>query len=228
MEALKRAAAEVAVDEVRSGMVLGLGTGSTVAHFLDLLAERQQDGRVSDIVGVPTSVRTADACQRLGIALTELARHPQLDLTVDGADEVDPSLDLIKGLGGALLREKIVARASRRLVIIADESKRVGRLGQRSPLPVEVVPFAWEVHLPFFRELGAEPQRRGDGDPYVTDNGNFIVDCHFDGGMDDPPGIERALQARAGVVDSGLFLSMAEVAVIGAEPEPVVLRRPGS
>lgn len=227
MEALKRAAAQLAVDEVRSGMAVGLGTGSTVAHFLDLLGARVAAGEVADIVGVPTSVRTADAATGLGIPLTDLVRQPVLDVTVDGADEVDPSLELIKGLGGALLREKMVARASRRLVIIADEGKRVGRLGARSPLPVEVVPFAWEIHLPFLSDLGGDPtlRRQRSGEPYVTDNGNFIVDCRFEGGIGDPAGLETALRGRAGVVESGLFLGMADRAVIGAEAGPYLIDR---
>jgi len=227
MEALKRAAAELAVEEVRSGMAVGLGTGSTVAHFLDLLGARLAAGEVSDIVGVPTSVRTADAATALGIPLTDLVRQPVLDVTVDGADEVDPSLELIKGLGGALIREKIVARASKRLVIIADEGKRVGRLGERSPLPVELVPFAWEIHEPFLRDLGGEPtlRRQPSGEPYVTDNGNFIVDCRFEEGIDDPAAVERALCDRVGVVGSGLFLGMADRAVIGAESGPYIIDR---
>ncbi len=226
MEALKRAAAARALDEVRSGMVLGLGTGSTVAHFLELLAERLGRGELDAIVGVPTSERTAQASEALGIPLTTLEMNPVLDLTVDGADEVDPSLDLIKGLGGALLREKIVARASRRLVIIADEGKVVTRLGQKAPLPVEVVRFAWEIHLPFFRELGSEPVLRTvSGQPYVTDNGNYIVDCRFPDGIPDPRAVEAELQARTGVVESGLFLGMADTAVIGSGDAPYTMTR---
>lgn len=225
MERLKRAAARRAVREVRSGMTLGLGTGSTVAHFLELLAERLDRGEITDVLGVPTSVRTAEMSDDLGIPLTDLAHRPVLDLTVDGADEVDPDLNLIKGLGGALLREKIVARASDRLVIIADQGKRVRRLGERAPLPVEVVRFAWEIHLPFLEALGAEAslRRSPDGEPYVTDNGNYILHCRFPGGLGDPRAVEAALQARAGVVESGLFLGMADVAVIGADPDPIVL-----
>lgn len=227
MSALKKAAAERAVEEVRSGMAVGLGTGSTVAHFLTALAERVHDGTVTGIVGVPTSVRTAEAATELGIPLTELAKQPDLDLTVDGADEVDPRLDLIKGLGGALLREKIVARASTRVVIIADESKRVDRLGARSPLPVEVVRFAWELHLPFFRTLGSEPRlrRTADGEPYLTDNGNYVVDCHFAAGIDDAASLEAELQRRVGVVESGLFLDMAARAIIGGDAGVYVMDR---
>jgi ribose 5-phosphate isomerase A len=227
VSALKKAAAERAVEEVRSGMAVGLGTGSTVAHFLTALAERLRDGTVTGIVGVPTSVRTAEAANELGIPLTELAKQPVLDVTVDGADEVDPRLDLIKGLGGALLREKIVARASKRLVIIADESKRVDRLGARSPLPVEVVRFAWELHLPFLRALGSDPRlrRTADGEPYLTDNGNYVVDCHFAAGIDDVASVEAELQRQVGVVESGLFLDMAARAVIGSDAGVYVMDR---
>lgn len=192
-------------------MRLGLGTGSTIQHFLELLAGRIKAGDLSGIVGVPTSLRTERSCKELGIALTTLADTPALDLAVDGADEVDPGFRLIKGLGGALLREKMVAQAARRFAIIADDSKRVGRLGTRSPLPVEVVEFQWECHQPFLAALGGEPTLRttSDGEPYRTDNGNLILDCRFEGGMDDPESVDRALNDRAGVVDHGLFLGLA-------------------
>ncbi len=217
-EELKRAAAERAADRVESGMRLGLGTGSTVAHFLDVLAERIRDGRLKRIVGVPTSIRTAERSSELGIPLAELKDAAPLDLTVDGADEVDPSLDLIKGLGGALLREKMVAQASKQLVIMVDDSKEVRRLGSKAPLPVEVVRFGWEAHLPFFRSLGAEPMLRAgaDGAPYLSDNGNHMIDCRFPDGIAYPAQVEDALRARAGVVESGLFLGMASAVVAAA------------
>ena len=209
---LKRAAALRALDEVSEGMVLGLGTGSTVAHFLVGLAEYLRVGRLKEIVGVPTSLWTADRCRDLGIPLTSLASHPILDLTVDGTDEVDPSVNLIKGLGGALLREKMVAQAALRMVIIADQTKIVRRLGERAPLPVEVVQFGWEVHQHAFHEMGAHPslRTRADGQPLITDNGNYIIDCQFPGGIEDPKAVEAELAARAGVVETGLFLEMAE------------------
>ncbi len=194
---------------VESGMVLGLGTGSTIAHFLDALAERLDEGDLTDVAGVPTSERTADRCAELGIRLTTLSKAPTLDLAVDGADEVDPGLRLIKGLGGALLREKMVAQAARRFLVIADDSKRVERLGTRSLLPIEVVDFEWEAHLPFLERLGGRAVRRGGTAPYRTDNGNFILDCAFAGGIDDPEALDRALQARAGIVEHGLFLGLA-------------------
>ena len=225
----KAIAGTKAAEGVAPGMVLGLGTGSTVAFFLRALALRFQAGELPDIVGVPTSLQTEQEAGVLGIPLTTLEEAGTLDLTVDGADEVDPQLDLIKGLGGALLREKMVAQATRRLVIIADERKVVDRLGSRSPLPVEVVPFEWGSHLSFFGSLGAEPvlRTKAGGDPFVTDNGNFILDCRFPEGMGDPQGLDRALMARAGIVESGLFLGMAQEVLIGGEGEVRTLVRPG-
>lgn len=214
-ERLKRRAAEYAVERVRSGMVLGLGTGSTVAHFLDLLGERLVSGDLTRVVGVPTSRWTEAESGRLGIPLTALADHSHLDLTVDGADEVDPRLDLVKGMGGALLREKMVAQASKAMLVIADEAKEVGRLGTRSPLPVEVVPWGWESHARFLTETGADVALRTDGGtPYVSDNGNYILHCRFPEGIDDAHALEEALQARAGVVETGLFLGLASEVVI--------------
>jgi ribose 5-phosphate isomerase A len=203
-------------------MVLGLGTGSTVAHFLLALGRRYAAGELSGIVGVPTSVHTEAVARDLGIPLTTLEEAGTLDVTVDGADEVDPKLDLIKGLGGALLREKMVAQATRRLVIIVDDGKVVRRLGTRSPLPVEVATFSWGSHLPFLREQGAEPElrRNPEGDPFKTDNGNFILNCRFPNGIEDPSALDRALAARAGILESGLFLGLAREAIVGA-PEGV-------
>jgi ribose 5-phosphate isomerase A len=218
-EELKSAAAKEAAATVRSGMRLGLGTGSTIAHFLRFLAERIASGEVEDIVGVPTSVHTASTCEDLGIPLSTLDQLRILDLTVDGADEVDPELGLIKGLGGALLREKMVAQASREFFIIVDDTKIVRKLGTKGPLPVEVIPFSWRSHAPFLQALGAEPELRCDegGTPYVTDNQNYIVHCHFEEGIGDPRGLESALAGRAGIVGTGLFLDMATAVVVAAE-----------
>ncbi len=217
-ESLKRESAASAVDQVESGMTLGLGTGSTVQHFLELLAIELEADRLRDIVGVPTSLRTEQSCEHLGISLTTLSASPSLDLAVDGADEVGPGLNLIKGLGGALLREKMVAQAATRFAVIADVGKRVGRLGTRSPLPVEVVEFQWKAHLPFLADLGARPELRlnPDREPYRTDNGNLILDCHFEGGMDDPVALDRSLNDRAGIVEHGLFLGLATEAHIAS------------
>ena len=229
-EELKRAAAERAGERVSAGMRVGLGTGSTVAHFLDVLGERVARGELAGLVGVPTSVRTAERARELGIRLAELHEAEPLDLTVDGADEVDPGLDLVKGLGGALLREKMVAQASERLVIMVDESKRVRRLGARSALPVEVTRFGWQSHVPFLRELGCEPTLRlgADRGPYLTDNGNYVLDCRFPGGMENPGAVEDALRRRAGVVESGLFLGMASAVIVAGADGIEVLERGGA
>jgi ribose 5-phosphate isomerase A len=229
-EELKRAAAERAGERVAAGMRIGLGTGSTVAHFLDVLGERVARGELPGLVGVPTSVRTAERARELGIRLAELHEVAPLALTVDGADEVDPGLDLIKGLGGALLREKVVAQASDQLVIMVDDSKRVRRLGTRSPLPVEVTRFGWQAHLAFLRELGAEPVLRTgpDREPYVTDNGNYMLDCRFPTGMENPGAVEDALRRRAGVVESGLFLGMATTVIVAGADGIQILERGGS
>jgi ribose 5-phosphate isomerase A len=215
-EGLKRAAAARAVEHVRSATIVGLGTGSTVRPLLELLGERLGAGVLHDVTGVPTSEDTAAKCRALGIPLITLDEAPQLDLCIDGADEIGPGLSLIKGLGGALLREKIVALAARRFIIIADDSKRVRKLGTRAPLPVEVIPFGWTTHSDFFRKLGAEPvlRRTADGKPYLTDGGHFIVDCRFAKGMADPAAVARALDKRPGIVDHGLFLRMADLACI--------------
>jgi ribose 5-phosphate isomerase A len=224
---LKRAAAARAVELVRSGMAVGLGSGSTVRPLLELLAARLRDGTVRDLVAVPTSEDTARRCRSLGIPLVTLEEFPRLALAIDGADEVDPRLDLIKGLGGALLREKLVALAAKRFVVVADETKLVRRLGTRAPLPVEVVPFGWSALVPFFEKLGAEPiLRRGpDGSPYLTDNGNYIVDCRFRRGIADPGALGRALARRSGVVEDGLFLRIARMAVIAGARGVRLLRR---
>jgi len=224
---LKRAAALRAIEYITSGTVIGLGTGSTVRPLLDLLGERLAAGALRDVVAVPTSEDTATRCRALGIPLTTLDEHPQLALAVDGADEVGPRLDLIKGLGGALLREKLIARAAKRFVIVADASKRVRKLGTRAPVPVEVIPFGWSTHLPFFQKLGAEPalRRTATGAPFVTDEGHYIVDCRFPRGIGDPKAVARALARRPGLVEDGLFLGMAHVAVVANAGGVKVLRR---
>lgn len=214
----KRIAAEAAIPLLASGMVVGLGTGSTADFFLRALAAAIRAGALTDIVGVPTSRQSENRATELGIPLTTLARNPVIDVTVDGADEVDPQMRLIKGLGGALIREKIVAQNSRRFVIIADAGKTVPQLGTRSPLPVEVVQFSYEIQAGFFRTLGAEPTlRKVGGMVFNTDNGNLIYDLHFARGIADPAALERSLLDRAGVVGTGLFLGMADTVLVGAE-----------
>jgi ribose 5-phosphate isomerase A len=214
-EQQKRAAAERAVNSVTSGMRLGLGTGSTARHVLDVLSERLRDGSLRDIAGVPTSRATADYARTVGIPLLELDDVGRLDLAIDGADEVDPQLNLIKGLGGALLWEKIVESAADRFVVVVDESKLVQRLGEKAPVPVEVVPFGWRSLLPHFASAGARPELRMSGDsPFMTDGGHHIVDCHFDGGIDDAAATAVRLRARAGVVETGMFIGMATCVVV--------------
>lgn len=211
----KQRAAEAALSFVGNDMVVGLGTGSTADFFLQALGSALRDGRLRGVRGVPTSRQSEQRARQLGIPLLTLEQCRQVDLTVDGADEIDPQLNLIKGLGGALLREKIVAQNSRRLIIIADTSKRVPVLGTRSPLPVEVAEFGHQVHEAFLRNLGAEPtlRRAPDNTPFITDNGNLIYDCRFKT-IADPVALDRALSQRAGIIESGLFLAMASAALI--------------
>jgi len=229
MDDLKREAAARALTEVRDGMKLGLGTGSTAKHFVELLGERVRAGL--KIVGVPTSEATRADAVRCGITLTTLDEIDRLDLTIDGADEVDAALDLIKGGGGALLREKIVAAASDRMIVIADESKWVEALG-RFPLPVEVIPFGLaatqRAMAIAFAESGVSGQmvvRKGnEGHVFVTDGGHWIVDAHL-GRIEDAPRLAGLLNAIPGVVEHGLFIGLARTAVLaGAQGIRVVER----
>jgi ribose 5-phosphate isomerase A len=206
-------------------MVVGLGTGSTADFFLQALGAAIASGKLKSITGVATSRQSEHRAEELGIPLTTLGKHPLLDVTVDGADEVAPNLDLIKGLGGALVREKIVAQNSRKFIIIADASKRVPVLGSKVSLPVEVVPFAHEIHQSFFKSIGAEPVlRKSAGMIFNTDNGNLIYDCKFPP-MTDPARIELQLRERAGIVGSGLFLNMAHMVLIADEDQVTQLER---
>ena len=198
-------------------MKLGLGTGSTARHVLQVIAERRQRGELDDIVGVPTSRATEYLARELGIPISTLDQTPQLDLAIDGTDEADPDLNLIKGLGGALLWEKIVASAADTFVIVCDESKLVNRLGEKAPLPIEVVPFAYQIHMPFLEDLGGRPKlREKDGKPFVTDGGHYIIDCHFDDGISDAIQLEAELKHHPGVVETGLFLNMADSVIVAA------------
>lgn len=216
-ERLKRQAAERAVEFVESGMVIGLGTGSTARHVLELLSERLRAGELRNLVGVPTSRATERHALELGFPLATLDEEPRIDLTLDGADEVDPELRLIKGLGGALLWEKIVASASERVVIVVDEGKLVEELGAKAPLPVEVVPFGWTTHLGYLDLLGARAtlRRNSAGEPFVTDGGHYLLDCQFEDGILEPERVERELRQRVGVVETGLFLDLADNVVVG-------------
>lgn len=226
-DAQKREAGVHAATFLRDGMRVGLGTGSTVRHLLEEIAARRRRGELGDLIGVPTSEDTARRAAALGIPLATLAELPHLDLTIDGADEVDPNLDLIKGLGAALLREKIVAAASDRLVVIVDESKLVERLGTRAPLPVEVDPFGEPVQYAYLRSLGCEPVLRlgSDGEPLVTDGGHHILDCRFPGGIEDARALELAIRSRPGVLETGLFIGMADHVVVAAAGGVRVLSR---
>jgi ribose 5-phosphate isomerase A len=213
-DASKREAAMAAVAMVEDGMVVGLGTGSTAAFAIDGLIERVRGGL--RILGIPTSERSARQAREGGIELTDFASHPRVDLTIDGADEIcRDTLGLIKGLGGALLREKIVAAASDRLVIIADAPKLVAVLGATVPVPVEVVDFGWETTADRVAALGARPVLRmvGEGAAFRTDGGHLILDCHF-GAIGDPDALEQALSMTVGVVETGLFIAMATTALV--------------
>ena len=210
---LKQLAGEKAADLVTDGMAVGLGTGSTVSWTIRRLGERVRQGL--RIRGIPTSRRTEALATEVGIPLTTFATVRKLDLTIDGADEVDPSLALIKGGGGALLREKLVAAASLRLVIVADDSKLVSVLG-KFPLPVEVIPFAWEVTSRRIEALGCAVSRRGsEAEPFVSDNGNFILDCSF-GQIPEPESLHRSIKLLPGVVETGLFVHLAELVLVGS------------
>jgi ribose 5-phosphate isomerase A len=227
---LKRAAAAKAVEYVENGMRLGLGTGSTAKHFVDLLAERVRGGL--KVVGVPTSEATRAQAESLGVPLTTLDETPELDLTVDGADEFDGELRLVKGGGGALLREKIVATASARMIVITDATKRVERLG-RFPLPVEIVPFGAEATrraiaaaLTATGCAGAITLREGAGGaPFVTDGGHYIYDCAL-GSIPDAEALAAALARVPGVMEHGLFLGLADAVIVAAEGGVEVIGRP--
>jgi ribose 5-phosphate isomerase A len=218
MDELKRQAAARALDYVRDGMTLGLGTGSTARHFVELLGEKVRSGL--NVVGVPTSESTRADAERCGVALATLDGLDRLDLTVDGADEIDPHLNLIKGGGGALLREKIVAAASDRMIVIADESKWVAALG-RFPLPIEVIPFGLAATrraiMSAFAANGVsgrvEVRRNKDGHGFVTDSGHWIVDADV-GVIPDAPALAASLAAIPGVVEHGLFIGLATTAVL--------------
>jgi ribose 5-phosphate isomerase A len=230
MDALKRQAAARALQEVRGGMKLGLGTGSTAKHFVDLLGEKIHAGL--DVVGVPTSEATRAQAEQCGVRLTTLDEIDRLDLTVDGADEIDGALNLVKGGGGALLREKIVAAASDRMIVIADETKWVDALGH-FPLPVEVIPFGLSATrramAGAFAESGVSGQmvlRKGeDGHVFVTDGGHWIIDAHL-GRIEDAPRLADSLSLIPGVVEHGLFIGLADTAVLAsAQGIRVVERR---
>lgn len=223
---LKRAAALRAIEEVEDGMVVGLGTGSTAAFVVEGLARRVASGL--RVVGIPTSERTAAQARRLGIPIATFAEYQHLDLTIDGADEVQlGSLDLIKGLGGALLREKIVAVASERLAIVVDQEKLVERLGEHTPVPVEVTQFGWQATAVALAKLGCAPERRyaAGEQPFVSDGGNFILDCRF-GPIVDPARLEREIAIIVGAVESGLFVGRSSIVIVASDTGVEVLTPP--
>jgi ribose 5-phosphate isomerase A len=219
------AAAARAVEEVEDGSVLGLGTGRAAAAFVRVLGARVAEGL--RVRGVPTSEATAALARDLGIPLVELHEVAELDATFDGADEVDPQLDCIKGYGGALVREKIVAASSRRLVILVGAEKLVPTLGTRGKLPVEVVPFGVPLCRRRLQAMGLDAALRlgEDGEPIATDNGNCVLDCKI-GPLDDPVGLDRAIQALPGVLGTGLFLGMAQEVIVERADAVEVLERP--
>ena len=219
----KEAAARASLRYIKDGQVVGLGTGTTASHFVQLLGEQVKQGL--RIRGIPTSVRAAEQATSLGIPLTNFDECQQIDVTVDGADEVDPQLRLIKGGGGALLREKIVASATKQYVIVVDGSKQVATLG-KFPLPVEVIKFAQALIAKKITELGAEValRRTADGKPYLTDENNYILDCHF-AKIREADGLANKLSDMPGVVEHGLFINMANVVLVARGSEVTELHR---
>jgi ribose 5-phosphate isomerase A len=225
----KKEAAEAAAQLVENDMVVGLGTGSTAAYLVSELGRRLTEDGLR-FVGIPTSERTAEHARSLNIPLTTIEEHSEIDLTIDGADEVERgTLFLIKGHGGALLREKIVAAASKRMAVVVDESKIVKRLGSMFSVPVEVVPFGWQATERKLNVLGANPALRSgtDGKPYVTDCGHYILDCAF-GPMKDPKKVARELDGVVGVVEHGLFLGFAQQVFVGGPKGVKILKRDGA
>jgi len=212
---LKKQAAERAVEFVKSGMVVGLGHGSTAIFAVQYIAQLLQSDRLRNILGVACSLQVEDEARQLGIPLTTLEEHPIIDVTIDGADEVDPNLDLIKGGGGALLREKIVAQASRREIIVVDESKLSPALGTRWAVPVEVVAFGWRTQVSYLESMGARVSVRQDrnGKRFLTDQGNLILDCKF-GPLSNPPQLADKLNTRNGIVEHGLFIDLATDVIV--------------
>lgn len=214
----KEEAAHHAATYVQSGMVVGLGTGSTAILFVQRLGELLASGALQGIVGIPTSSAIEATARDAQIPLSTLEEHPIIDLTVDGADEVDPQLNLIKGGGGALLREKIVAQASKREVIIVDEAKLSARLGTKWPVPIEVATFGWRTQFDFLTHLGAKVtmRERKDGMPFLTDQGNYILDANF-GPITDVAALANNLSARIGIVEHGLFVGLASEVIVGQQ-----------
>lgn len=215
---MKKNAALKAVEFVESGMILGLGSGSTAVYALEQIGKRIKSGSLKSIVGIPSSRRTAELARQFGIPMGTLDDFPAIDLTIDGADEIDPELNLIKGGGGALLREKILAQNSSRLIIIADETKLSADLGTKFRLPVEVIPFSLQPMQKYLVSIGAKPTLRIDENEqtFITDEGNFIIDCEF-GPILNPYKLAQTLKTHAGLVEHGLFLNLATDVIVAGE-----------
>ena len=212
---LKKEAGVSAVDFVESGMILGLGTGSTTKFALEEIGKRIQEGRLKDIIGICSSIQTENRARDLGIPITSFDDKQELDLTIDGADEVDPELNLIKGGGGALLREKVLAQSSKRNIMIVDESKLSPMLGTHFAVPIEVIPFAWRPVSVFLKSLGADPvlRKKENGDPYTTDQDNYILDSNF-GPIPNLDELAGKLGQKAGIAEFGLFLGTATEVIV--------------
>lgn len=212
---LKQQAAEFAVQFIESGMVVGLGTGSTAIFATRKIGLLLQKGDLTDIIAIPTSLKTEEEAKRLNIPLTTLNEHPEIDITIDGADEVAPRFNVIKGGGGALLREKIVAQATKRLIIVVDDSKLSDQLGTNWAVPIEVIPFGWHSQSAYLESLGSDVVLRmtDDETPYHTDQGNLILDCNF-GKIEDPADLAQQIINRAGIVEHGLFIDLTHDVVI--------------
>lgn len=225
LDTLKAAAADAAAALVEDGMIVGLGSGSTAAFAVEAIGRRVREGL--RIAGIPTSESTARQARALGIPISSFDEQDHIDVTIDGADEVERgTLNLIKGHGGALLREKIVASATRKLIIVVDPSKLVEKLGSRVAVPLEVIPFGWQVTSARLRALGAAPELRStpNGGPFITDGGHYILDCAF-GPIEVPGRLEQQLSGVVGVVEDGLFLGMTSLVVIGTEEGVRTLQR---
>jgi ribose 5-phosphate isomerase A len=224
---LRQAAAACAIEYVRDGMVLGVGTGRTTRCFIDLLGAKVQNKELKNIQAVPTSEASAARLRELGVPLTNLVDHPELDLAVDGADEVDPQLNLIKGLGRALMREKVVEIHARQFIVVVEEHKLAPRLGCIGPVPVEILPFEALAHVHWLKSLAthAELWLEADGSPAVTDNGNYLARCWFQDGIADVYALAQELDRRPGILEHGLFLDMASRVVVAGTAGNRIMER---
>jgi len=222
-EEMKKLAAEKAVEYIEDGMIVGLGTGSTVEYTLIKLGEMIKKGL--KIQGIPTSLRTKKSANNYGIPLTDLKEHPEIDVTIDGADEVDSNLFVIKGGGGALTREKIIAYHSKKVIIITDETKVTKKLGVDFALPVEVTKYGWTATMKSLENLGCTPERRTiTGEPYITDNQNYIIDCDFER-IEEPEVLEKEINCIPGVVENGLFIDLVSEVIVGSKQGIMTLEK---